>query len=91
MRPWRITTMRSGYSRSTSGSSDEIITIAQPRSAQLIDHVIDFVLRADVDAARRFVENHHLQIGLRPASATGSPSADCRPTGSGSSGGGSAS
>ena len=31
---------------------------------QLIDHVIDFVLRADVDAARRFVEDHDLQIRL---------------------------
>jgi hypothetical protein len=30
-----------------------------------VDHVVDLVLRAHVDAARRLVEDHDLQVGLR--------------------------
>ena len=35
-----------------------------PAHSQLVDHVVDFVLRAHVDATRGLVENHDPQIWL---------------------------
>ena len=49
----------------------------QALRAKVADQVDDFRVRADVDAARRLVEDQHARA-RRPARAPGSLSADCR-------------
>ena len=44
----------------------EIISDAFALVGQLVDDRVDFVLRADVDAARRLVEDQHLRAGEQP-------------------------
>ena len=77
-RPSDITSTRS-QSASSSGSSEEISRIARPSAASCADHVVELGLDADVDAARRLVEDQHVRIGQQPA-RRGSPSAGCRRT-----------
>ncbi len=48
----------------------------QPLLSHFADQVIDVGFRADVDAARRFVEEHHLR--LSSALTQQLPFADCR-------------
>ena len=62
----------------SSSSSDEATSSAKPSSAEVADQRHDFGVRADVDAARRLVEDQHARA-RRPASAPASPSAGCRP------------
>ena len=59
MRPSRITSTRSA-SRRISGSSDETTMIAATFRGQRLDQVVDLGLGADVDAARRLVEEQDL-------------------------------
>ena len=54
--------MRS-QSVSSSGSSLEVMMIAQPLAAELVDQAIQLGLGADIDAARRIVEQQHLAAG----------------------------
>ena len=49
-----------------------------PRAAQAVDPQVDLLLRADVDAARRLVEEQHLRT-RSAATWPERPSADCRP------------
>ena len=76
-RPSRMTRMRSA-SRSTSGSSDEIIRIATPSAASSLEQPVHLGLRADVDAARRLVDDQQRRPPRR-ATSRARPSAGCRP------------
>ena len=49
----------------------------KPLVGKIVDQAVDFRLGADVDAARRLVQDQHLGLA-RPASAPARPSADCR-------------
>ena len=51
---------------STSGSSLEIIRIATPVGRELAHQAMDLGLGADVDAARRLVEDEQLRIVGEP-------------------------
>ena len=51
---------------STSGRSLETITIAAPRAGQLEHELVDFGLRADVDSARRLVEEKDARVAKQP-------------------------
>ena len=62
---------------SSSGISDEIIEHALALGRQLVDDRVDLVFGADVDAARRLVEDQHFRIGEQPF-ASAPPSAGCR-------------
>ena len=48
---------------SSSGSSLETSTTRLPSAREAIDQLVDFELGADVDAARRLVEQQHLRLG----------------------------
>ena len=50
-----------------SGSSDETTMIARPSAASALDQVVDLGLGADVDAARRLVEEQDPRAGHDPA------------------------
>ena len=50
-----------------SGSSDEIIRIASPRSASSCISAWISAFDADVDALRRLVEDEDLRLGRQPA------------------------
>ena len=50
----------------SSGSSEEIIRTATPSLRELADQVVDAGLGADVDAARRLVEDQDLRLRLQP-------------------------
>ena len=63
--PPRTTRMRCDIP-STSGSSLETITIAAPRAGQLEHQLVDLGLRADVDAARRLVEEKDARVAEQP-------------------------
>ena len=65
-RPSCITMMRS-LMPSTSGISDEIMITATPCPASCDDEPVDLRLGADIDAARRLVEDEDLRIGQQPA------------------------
>ena len=75
-RPSRMVTIRSLIA-SISGSSDEMAMTAMPASRHLEQQVVHLDLGADVDAARRLVDDQHLRAGA-PASAPAPPSAGCR-------------
>ena len=64
-RPSRITSTRS-LMPSTSGSSLEIIRMATPCAGELAHQAMDLGLGADVDAARRLVEDQQLRIVGEP-------------------------
>ena len=64
-RPSRMTTIRS-LMASTSGMSELMRMIAIPSCGELIDHLVDLGLRADVDAAGRLVEDQHAGSGVQP-------------------------
>jgi hypothetical protein len=64
-RPSHITAMR-WLSRSTSGSSEEMTMMALALCSQRIEELVDFGLGADVDAARRLVEDQHVAIAQQP-------------------------
>ena len=64
-RPSHITAMR-WLSRSTSGSSDEMTMIALPSRGQLVQQPVDLALGADVDAARRLVEDQDVAVAQQP-------------------------
>ena len=51
---------------SSSGISDEITRMPLPSSASRLMMRVDLVLGADVDAARRLVEDQHLGVGEQP-------------------------
>ena len=74
--PPRITSTRSATPM-ISGSSDEMKTIPIPLAGELVHDPVDFRLCADVDAARRLVEDDDPRFRLR-AGARGGPSAGCR-------------
>ena len=80
IRPSCITSTRSAIP-STSGSSDEIISTARPWPGELGHQAVHLGLGADVDAARRLVDDQHLRARW-PATWRARPSAGCRPTGS---------
>ena len=65
MRPSHITRMR-WLSRRISGSSDEIMTIALPCAASAFEQLVDLGLGADVDAARRLVEEQDVAVAQQP-------------------------
>ena len=77
MRPRRITSTRWARPR-ISSSSDEISRTPRPVGGERDEDVVDRALRADVDAARRLVGDHHA-AARRAASARTAPSAGCRP------------
>ena len=52
---------------STSGISEEIMMTATALSGELRNEPVDLRLGADVDAARRLVENENARIGEQPA------------------------
>ena len=74
----RSTAIRS-LTATSSSSSDDATSSARPLRAQPADQRHDLGMRADVDAARRLVENEDARIG-RPARARAPPSAGCRRT-----------
>ena len=51
---------------SSSGISDEIMRMHLPSARQPGDEGVDLVLGADVDAARRLVEDQQLGLGEQP-------------------------
>ena len=51
---------------SSSGSSEEMTRIALPCVGEPVDDRVDLVLRADVDAAGRLVEDQHVGVGEDP-------------------------
>ena len=63
--PSDMTRMRSA-SRSSSGSSELTTTMARPVTRQPEDQVINLALGADIDAARRFVEQQHARLRRQP-------------------------
>ena len=65
MQPSCITRMRS-LMPSTSGNSELIIKHRLALGGQAVDQQVDFVLCADVDAARRFVKDHDFRVALQP-------------------------
>ena len=65
-RPSRIVTMRSETAR-ISGSSDEMAITAMPRIRHLQKQVVHLDLGADVDAARRLVDDQDLGPERQPA------------------------
>ena len=65
IRPSCITAMRS-LTPITSSMSLEIISTATPASASAAHQPVDLGLGADVDAARRLVEDHHLRLHRQP-------------------------
>ena len=65
IRPSCITAMRS-LTPITSSMSLEIIRMATPGVGQLAHQPVDLALRADVDAARRLVEDHHPGLHRQP-------------------------
>ena len=78
IRPSRTTSTRSQRPIS-SGSSDETTTMPTPLAREVAQDAVDLGLGADVDAARRLVEEDHPRA--RPtASWRSRPSAGCRPT-----------
>ena len=66
MRPRNITRIRSA-SPSSSGSSEEIITIPAPPVGHVLDQPVDLALRADVDPARRLAQHDHVRREREPA------------------------
>ena len=77
IRPRRMTSTRWERPR-ISSSSDEIRMTPSPSAARLGDEVVDRALRADVDAARRLVRDHHARARTA-ACGRAVPSAGCRP------------
>ena len=65
-RPSHRTRIRS-HSVSSSGSSLEVTMMPRPCAAKLVHQPIQLGLGADVDAARRIVEQQHLGLGEQPA------------------------
>ncbi len=59
MRPSHMTMMRSEMPM-TSGNSLEMTTIAMPPGGKLVEDLVDFRLGADIDAARRLVDDQNL-------------------------------
>ena len=74
----RSTTIRS-LTATSSSSSEDATSSARPCGAKLPDQRHDLGVRADVDAARRLVENENARSGDQRR-ARAPPSADCRPT-----------
>ena len=70
IRPWRMTSTRSAR-RMISGSSDETTITDLPSAARRLDQSVDLGLGADVDAARRLVEQQDLAFGRDPAGDDG--------------------
>ena len=66
IRPSCMTRTRS-LMPSTSGISDEIIIIGDALPGELGDELVDLSLGADIDAARRFVEDENPRVGHKPA------------------------
>ena len=66
MRPSAMTRMRSA-SPISSGISDEIKQHADAARSEVGDHLVDLRLGADVDAARRLVEDEHFELPRQPA------------------------
>ena len=52
---------------SSSGSSLEVTMMPSPCAAELVHQAIELGLGADVDAARRIVEQQHLGLRQQPA------------------------
>ena len=50
----------------TSGNSEEIIRIAMPSEASLLIKRMDSRLGADIDAARRLIEDQDARVGGQP-------------------------
>ena len=65
VRPSAITTMRSA-SASTSGRSDETTSSATPLSASAAQQAVDLGAGADVDAARRLVDDQQPRLHRQP-------------------------
>ena len=65
MRPCRITRMRSATC-SNSCISELTISTAAPDARQFVHHFENLHLRADVDAARRLVEQEHARAAEQP-------------------------
>ena len=78
-RPVRITRMRS-QRPSSSSMSEETMRIAPPPAGEIADEAIDLDLGADIDPARRLVEQEDARP-RRQSRAPAPPSAGCRPTG----------
>ncbi len=64
-RPSRMTRTRSLIA-STSGRSDEIMMMPMPSRGELADHGVHLGLGADVDAARRLVEDEQRGLRVQP-------------------------
>ena len=60
MRPSAMTSTRSHRSGSSSGS-DEIDQHGHALRGKVADQAVDLAARADIDAARRLVEDQHLR------------------------------
>ena len=65
-RPSRMVTMRSLIA-STSGSSEEMAMTAMPGSRHVEEKIVHLDLGADIDAARRLVDDQHLGPERQPA------------------------
>ena len=52
--------------RRISGSSDEIIMMALPSRGEVVEKPVDLALGADVDAARRLVEDQDVGVAREP-------------------------
>ena len=65
IRPSHITTIR-WLIRRISGSSDEIMMIAFALLREVVQQPVDLALGADVDAARRLVEDQDVGVGGEP-------------------------
>ena len=65
-RPSHSTRMRS-HSVISSGSSLDVTMIPSPLPAEPVDDRVEFRLGADVDAARRVVEQQHARVRSQPA------------------------
>ena len=61
-----MVTMRSLIAR-TSGSSEEMAMTAMPERAISYEQMVNLDLGADVDAARRLVDDQHLRPQRQPA------------------------
>ena len=65
VRPSAMTTMRSA-SASTSGRSDDTTSSATPRVGERPQQAVDLRARADIDAARRLVDDQELRLHRQP-------------------------